>query len=204
MSAGAGAPGAGADLVDLLAHCLGAQLVAVEQQSLAIDLRPAQHRRRLGHRGDSCIGRAANACHLGRGLASPAFGVQQLSSGVVLDVGLAQMVAECDRELRRHDRLLDPERLDHAAAQLAVDLAGGSAAADQLIAAELVPEQALEIRCSAGDPIDLERVGQHRTTVAGLQIQERVADRDRHLVAHRRRGPRVAVDENIHSGKAGT
>src|SRR5207248_670552 len=38
----------------------------------------------------------------------------------------------------------------------------------------------------------------------GLQVQEGIADRDRHLVAQRRRGLGVAVDQDVHAAKACT
>jgi len=54
----------------------------------------------------------------------------------------------------------------------------------------------LEVGRRLGDAVVLERVGDHDPATVGLQIEERIADAQRHLVAHRGRARRVAVDEH--------
>ena len=80
--------------------------------------------------------------------------------------------------------------------ELAIDLLARQPFGDQLVAAELLAEQALELRRLLGDAVDLEHVGEHRPAAIGLEVEERVADPERHLVAQLGRAQRVAADED--------
>ena len=90
----------------------------------------------------------------------------------------------------------DPELAHGADVQLAVDRSVGQPLGDQLVAAELLAEQTLELRRLLGDAVDLEHVGEDRPAPIDLEVQERVADPERHLVAHLGRAQRVAADED--------
>jgi hypothetical protein len=59
----------------------------------------------------------------------------------------------------------------------------------------IIGQQALEVRRRLGDAIVLQRVGHHDAMAVGLEVEERIADAQRHLVAHRGRAQGVAVDQ---------
>ena len=90
----------------------------------------------------------------------------------------------------------DPELAHGAEVQLAIDLLVGQPLGDELVAAELLAEQALELRRLLGDAVDLEHVGEDRPAAIDLEVEERVADPERDLVAQLGRAQRVAADED--------
>ena len=54
-------------------------------------------------------------------------------------------------------------------------------------------------RHEAGEPLLFERVGEHDPATVALHVQERVSDRDGHLVPERRAALGVAVDQDVHA-----
>ena len=116
--------------------------------------------------------------------------------GGQLDPLGAQAIGHREREVGRHEGVGDPELAHGADVQLAVDRFVGQPLGDQLVAAELLAEQTLELRRLPGDAVDLEHVGEDRPAPIDLEVQERVADPERHLVAHLGRAQRVAADED--------
>src|SRR3954467_1674683 len=82
-------------------------------------------------------------------------------------------------------------------AELEVDLVAGHAGRDELVEPELLAQHQLDIRHGAREPGALEAVRQPDAPAAGLGVEERVADRERDLVAHRGRALGVAVEEDV-------
>jgi hypothetical protein len=182
MSSGAGA------------QRLGGQHLAVEAQRVAVDLGPTQHARRLVQAGHRRMRGAPDARQLGIGLAAPALD-EQLVVGRELDALGAQAIGHCERKVGWHHGRGDPELPHGADVELAIDRLPGQSLGDELVAAELLTEQALELRRLPGDAVDLEHVGEDRPAAVGLQVEEGVADPERHLVAHLGGAQRVADDE---------
>ena len=195
--------GALAHLADPGPHRLAGQPLAVSPQLLAADLGLPEHGGG-GAQGIEAGGRgAADAGHLGGGLVAPALG-ERPGVGDELDPGRTQAIGDPDRELRRDDRVADAQPLDRADAQLLLDLERRAAVGDQLVAAEVFVQQALEVGGVAGDSPVLERVGDHHAPAVGFEVQERIADRDRHLVTELRPAVRVAPDQQVHGVKLAT
>jgi hypothetical protein len=67
-----------------------------------------------------------------------------------------------------------------------------------------VDEETLQIRGLTGDARVLQRVGDHDSATFGLGVEERFADRDRHLMLKRRRGLAVTENEEIHGAQRRT
>jgi hypothetical protein len=141
------------------------------------------------------VRRTADAGQLGIGLAAPALD-EEVVVGRQLNALGAQAIGRCEREVGRHHGRGDPEPFDGADVQLAVDRLPGQPRGDELVAPELLTEQALELGRIARDAVDLEHVGQHHPAAIGLEVEKRVADPERHLVAHLRGAQRVADDEH--------
>ena len=118
------------------------------------------------------------------------------SSARQLDALGAQAVGHGEREVGRHHGRGDPELAHGADVELAVDRPGRQALRDEVVATELLAEQALEVGGLLGDAVDLEHVGQHRAAAVGLEVEELVADPERDLVAQLGRAQRVAADED--------
>ena len=179
---------------------LARQRLAVELQALAVRSRLAEQLARRAHRG---LGRglcATDAGELGSGLDAAA-AVEALAVGRQLHARRAQPVGEDHREAPRDDRLLDPEAAHRANGDLVVDLPPRHPAPPQLVEPELFQRMQLEV------PQPVQQRGLHRADhdVAGpvrLDVQERVADGPRHLVAQLRRADRVGEDDDVGQGRA--
>ena len=88
------------------------------------------------------------------------------------DARAAQLVGDGDRQVGRHDRLLDPPALHRAQHDLELRLVALDAVGEQLVEAELVEQDQLGVGGRLGDPGGLERAGEDR----GLAVA--VADRE--------------------------
>ena len=185
MSSGRRRAQARAHLADARAQRLGREHLALVAQALAVDLGLAQHAGALLHARHRGVGGAADAGQLGVGLAAPALD-EELVVGRQLDALGAQAIGHREREVGRHHGRGDPELPHGADVQLAIDRLPGQPLGDELVAPELLAEQALELGRVAGDAVDLEHVGEHRPAAIGLEVEKRVADPERHLVAHLR------------------
>jgi hypothetical protein len=194
MSGGATAPRC-AHPADRGAHLLGAERRAVDAQLAVLGARLAQQRGGGRHAGLGGGLGAAHAAQLGLVLRPPAPG-ELLDVGAQLDAVRAQAVGQRDRQLRRHHGDVQLEARAEPRAQLELDLRARHPGRDEVVEAELVPEHELDVGRDAGDPVALEQVRQHHPAVAALGVQERVADRERDLVAEGGRALGVAVDEN--------
>ena len=164
-------------------------------QPVAVDLGLAQHARALVHAGHGGVRGAADAGQLRVGLAAPALD-EELVVGGQLDALGPQAIGHREREVGRHHGRGDPQLARGAEVELAVDLLVRQALGDELVATELLAEQALELGRLLGDAVDLEHVGEDRPAAVGLEVEERVADPERDLVAQLGRAQRVAADED--------
>src|SRR5439155_17806376 len=71
---------------------------------------------------------------------------------------------------------------------------------EQLVRAELLERNDLELRRVLAHTRDLERVQDHDAPVALLRVQKRIGNCDGHLVPQRGRADGVAVDQNLGHG----
>ena len=134
----------------------------VEAQPVAVDLGLAQHARALLHARPTrrrppggCRPARRRSCWRRRSTKSSSSGVSSMPSA-------RRRSATASGNVGRHDGRGDPE-LAHGAHVRARDRsARRTALGDQLVAAELLAEQALELRRRGGDAVDLEHVGQDR------------------------------------------
>ena len=181
-------------------HHLRGQPIVALPQLLAPDSRLADHRRGLAQRLNCSVGGAADAGHLDPGLVAPALREQLFGRGE-LDAVRPQPIGQRHRELRRNGRVADAESGNRTEAHLLFDLPLGMTRGDQLVPSEVVDQQALELGGLGRDPRVLERVGEDSAAAVGFEVEEGISDRHRHLVAERRGGLGIAVDENVHRTK---
>ena len=83
------------------------------------------------------------------------------------------------------------------------ELVWRQALGDQLVAPDRVGEHELDVGHGAGEALVLEAVREHDALAAHLDVEERVADRERYLVAHGRRALGVGVDQDVVGHAAG-
>ena len=109
-------------------------------------------------------------------------------------------IGDRDRHLRVDDGLADPHRRGGARGQLQFDLVTAHAALEQVVEAEV--DDVVEHGVGRGrrDPLALEAARHDVHPPADDSEQERIADRDRQLVAHRSRALGVAVKEEVGHG----
>ena len=151
------------------------------QQPVAIDRGIAQRSGGRAHRIDRHARRPPDPRHLRIGLAPPPL-AEQLPVDLQLDSRGAKPVGDRERKRRRHDGAADAERTRGTHADLNVDLGGRTSLAEQLATAECFFHQQLQIRRYTCDPRLLQSVRNHRPAPARLQVEERVTDREGHLV----------------------
>ena len=111
------------------------------------------------------------------------------------DAVAAQPVGDHDRKLRVADRVAHTHRRGRPGRQLEPNLLSVAPALAQLPKAQLVDVVEDRLRGCGGDPVAPERAGHDVHLAADDPEQERVADRDRQLVSHRRRALGIAVEE---------
>ena len=114
-----------------------------------------------------------------------------------LHAAAAQEVRDRDREAGRHERRAHAHALHRAREELELDLVAGQALRDQLAAAELLAQDALDVGRGRREAVGLQDVRQHDPAAVVLGVEERVADGDRELVAQLGRAQRVADDEDV-------
>ena len=185
---GAGRPQRGPD-------ALGGQHLAVELQAPADGLGGPQQRRRGGHAGLRRVLRAPDPGELRRRLHTPA-----RREGLVIDDELdavgAQPVGDRDGEVRRDLRGAQPGAGDEPRDDLELRLVTRHPRRDEVEEAQLVDADELGVRPDRRDPLALERVREDDRPPVRLEVGERVDDRERHLVAQRRRPDGVPVQED--------
>src|SRR6478609_10697496 len=117
-----------------------------------------------------------------------------------LDTPRPKAVRQRNGELARNLRLLDPKPLNRPDRDLELDLPARHTRSDQLVPAQLLEPDHLE---AAGllQPWPLERARGDRTGAVRLQVEERVADRDRYFMTQCRCANAVAVDEDAHGAR---
>jgi hypothetical protein len=138
----------------------------------------AQERRRGRHRRvgrDLC---ATDAGELGGRLVAPAQ-VEGLGVDPQLHVLLAQPVGPRDREVGRHDRVLEPDLAARPQVDLDVGLEGADAGVEQLVHPELERVDDLDAEAEALDAVALEHAVDREAAVLELDVEERVDDVER-------------------------
>ena len=147
-----------------------------------------------GHRRLGRAHAAPDAGELGRRLPTPSQ-VEQLRVDLQPDAAGAQLVGDREREVARHDRLLQagvPARADDALAERVVE---GRAAGQHLLQPELLEGQHL-VAAERPHARRVERPREDPALAAALEVGERIRQRQRNLVAQRV-AARVAVDEDV-------
>jgi len=117
------------------------------------------------------------------------------------DPGLAQVIGEPEREVDWHTRLGDPDGPRGAQAELVVDLRVREPSRAQLVPAEGVDQQALDVRHGLGDSRFLQGVREDRPAASRLDVEEWVSDRQRKLVAEGRAALGIAEDQHVHRSR---
>ncbi len=156
----------------------------------------AQKRLRHGHAGLGRALRTPDPVHLTRRL-DPA---PQLDRRVVdgqRDPVGPQPLGDAEREVEVDDRRPNAGLGGGPRHQLGPHLIAFQPAAQKLVEPEVGDVQKLGVGPRHADPLALEAGGHNVGLPANLRVQERVGDRDRDLVAHRRAVLGVAVQENI-------
>ena len=120
---------------------------------------------------------------------------KELPVGLELDALGTQPVGEADGEGVRHDGARQAERLDAAREDLVVDVGAAQAGADELVQPVLV-EGVHDEAGELAEPRQLEGGRDHVPLTSELEVDERVANGERHLVPKRRLPQRVAVDQH--------
>ncbi len=122
--------------------------------------------------------------------------VEQLALGVELDPLCPEPVGDLHREHRGDGRPGHAERRARARGDLEQRRLAGQAGADQLVAAELLERVDLHA-AELLEARDLERADHDVAVAVALDVEERVADPDRQLVAQLRRALRRVPDEDV-------
>ena len=175
-------------------HGLGRERLARVHEVVARVARAADERLGGGHPGLGGALGAPDPVELGRRLDAPA-----VLHGGAVDVQPqpfgAQPVGDGDREVTRHDRLLDAPLPQCPDRDLDLRLLPRHALLEQLEPPEAVAQLHQRARQRRLDPRQLEAVGEHERLVAARDVEERVHDLERDLVPQRRRPDRVAVEQ---------
>ena len=102
-----------------------------------------------------------------------------------------------EREGQRDGRLAQAERLRGLDPERRPELVRTKPLRDQRLVIELLERVLLELAAELLDPTDLERADDDVPPPPDLGVEERIADRDRHLVAQLGRAHRVADDQDV-------
>src|SRR3954447_19611971 len=84
---------------------------------------------------------------------------------------------------------------------LELDLVAPEALLVELVEAELLRRQQIELRSDGLDPVELERAHDDVLLAVPLRVEECIRNRDRHLVPHLRRAKRIRIDEDVGHGR---
>jgi hypothetical protein len=109
---------------------------------------------------------------------------EELAVGLDVDPVRAEVVGDLERERRRNRRALEAEPPRRAENHLELDLVAVQALRVELVEPELLERQRLEVRRESVDPAQLERARDDAALAVALCIEERIWNRDRHLVPH--------------------
>ena len=118
-------------------------------------------------------------------------------SAVELDALPAEVVRIGEREAGGRHGLLEPERLAGDHVQLQRVRIGVEAALEQLVHADVLEREHLEVRSEIADPAGLERADDDASRPADLRVEEGVGDGERHLVPQLGRADRVRDDQDV-------
>src|SRR5206468_9191440 len=118
--------------------------------------------------------------------------VEQVAVDDHIDAVRAQVVRMTDGEGRRHGHLLDPQLATGSQRDLELDLPTLLALRKELVRAEALQRDDLELGRVLAHARDLERMEDHRPATVFLRVEELVRDRDRNLVAELGRADGVA------------
>src|SRR5262249_32610885 len=140
--------------------------------------------------------RVPDATELGLVL-RPAPRLEELPVGRDLDAVPPQVVRNLERERRRHRGALDAELRACTASDLELDLGPPLPGRVQLVLAELGGREDLELGRVLANAWNFKSVDRNRSAPVLLEVEERVADRNRNLVPKLGRPNRVAADENV-------
>ena len=114
-----------------------------------------------------------------------------------LDAVRAQEVGVTEWERGRGRRPLEPEPAAGVEPQLALEVVRVEAALDELVRAGILEGEHLQVGAEVAHATCLERADHDGAPPADLRVQERVGDRQRHLVPKLRRAHRVADDQHV-------
>jgi hypothetical protein len=185
-----------AHLADAGTHRLGGERLAVELQPVAGRAGGAQQLGGGSHRRVGRGLRAAHALDLRLRLGASPLGEHPLV-GDDLDAVGAQPVGDGHRQVRRHDQpaRLEPPR--RPGAQLGLDLVPAQPVAGQLVEAELVGVDDLDVGGDLGDPARLHRRDHGHAAAVALEVGEGIEDAERELVAEGSGAVGVPVNQDI-------
>ena len=111
------------------------------------------------------------------------------------------MVRVADRKALGDRRALDPELTAGSDGELEHDLPPLQSLCEELVRAEVLERDDLQIRCVLPHPRDLEGMEDRDPAVALLGIEEGIRNRHRDLVTQFGRAHRVAVDQHVGHGR---
>ena len=174
----------------------GGERLALEREPVAVDQRLPEQRGGGAHAGLRRGLRPADPGELRRRLRT-APGRDRRRVGTQDEPVGPQPVGHGHGQLRVDDGLVDADRRGGPRGQLQLELVVVHAALEQLVEAELGDVVEDRRGRGRGDAVALEGVAHHVHPAVDDRDQERVADRHRQLVAHRRRPLGVAVEEDV-------
>ncbi len=182
--------------LDGLLDPLARELLPVEHELARGAIGRAQELETRAQAGLGGTAGPANPLELGLVLDAAAPGELRLVDRQ-LDPARAEIVGVAGREGRRHDGALHAEPASRGEPDLPPELRLGEAARDQLVVPELLERVHLEIGSEVVDPSLLHRADRHEALAADLRVEQRIGDRDRHLVPQLGAAHRVADDQGV-------
>ena len=186
---------------------LAERALDLELDPLAGERLPVEGERAVRSRGgpqqldtdrDTRLDRAASAADTGElvlGLDTTAL-VEEARVGGQRPVR-AEVVRVAEREAARRDRALEPERAGRREVDLLGERIGVEAALEQLVDADVLEREHLEVGAEVPDPAGLERADDDAALAAHLRIEEGIGDRERHLVPQLGRADGVRDDQDV-------
>jgi hypothetical protein len=138
----------------------------------------------------------ADALELGVVLDAAAL-IEELAVGRQLEAVRAQVLREHERERVRDRRVRDADLLHAAKRQFERDLPVLEAGVEQFVQPEPERRDQLGVDACLLEPRPFEVGDDDVLPPVDLRVQERVAERERHLVPELRMANRVAVDQDV-------
>jgi hypothetical protein len=187
------------DVLDRALDPLGRERLAVDLEAGTVRLGAPQQVARDVQRRFASLLRLADPAQLRGGFcAAPV--LEQVAVDHDFDPVRAQVIGVGDRERRRHRRHGDPELAAGTQRELELDLPALLPSGVELVGAELLDRDDLELGSGLAHAGNLERMDDHRPPSVLLGVQEGVRDHHRHLMAKFRRTNRVAANQNVGHG----